>query len=241
MLVIPAIDLLGGRCVRLTQGRYDAETVYSDDPAAVARRWLELGARRIHVVDLDGAREGRPVNLAAVEAIAQEAGEVPLQVGGGIRNEEHLERVFRAGARFAILGTRALQDEAFLTRVMNFYPGRVLVSVDVREGRLALAGWLETGRQGHEEAAARLHALGAREVIVTDVSRDGTLEGLNGELVSQVTAQGLRVIAAGGVASVEDVVRMKALEPAGVSGVIIGKALYAGTVDLAEALRAAAG
>ncbi len=239
MIIIPAIDLRGGRCVRLTQGRYDEETVYADDPAAVAREWVRQGAQRIHVVDLDGAREGRPVNLGAVRAVCAAAAPVPVQAGGGIRSPADLEAVFAAGARWAILGTRAIQDEAFLREALQRYPGRVLVSLDVRDGRLAVAGWLETAGPALEEAAARLAVLGARQVVVTDVSRDGTLGGVNAGLVAAVAARGLEVIAAGGVSSVEDVARLKALAPRGVAGAIVGKALYAGRLTLPAALEAA--
>ncbi len=240
MLLIPAIDLRGGRCVRLTQGRYDMETVYADDPAAVAAAWVRQGAERIHVVDLDGAREGRPVNLGALAAIAA-AVPAPVQVGGGLRTLADIAAAFAAGARWAILGTRALGDPAFLVEALARHPDRILVSLDVRGDRVAVGGWLEESGLGVEEAARRLAAAGVREVIVTDVLRDGTLSGCNAELVTRVARLGLRVIAAGGVSTLDDVRRLKALEPAGVVGAVVGKALYAGTLDLAQALRVAGG
>lgn len=240
MLLIPAIDLRGGRCVRLTQGRYDMETVYAEDPAAVAVSWERLGARRLHVVDLDGAREGRPVNLAALERIAA-AVSIPVQVGGGLRTMADIAAAFGAGARWAILGTRALGDPAFLAEVLGRYPGRILVSLDVRGERVAVGGWLEESAAGVAEAARMLAAAGVREVIVTDVLRDGTLAGCNASLVAEVARLGLRVIAAGGVSTLEDVRRLRELEPEGVVGAVVGKALYAGTLDLAAALRVAEG
>lgn len=238
MLVIPAIDLRGGRCVRLTQGRYDAETVYADDPVAVARDWVAQGAERLHVVDLDGAREGRPVNLGVVRAIAN-AVEVPVQLGGGLRSAADITQALDAGADRVILGTRALQDEGFLKQAAALFPGRIIVSVDVRGERVAVAGWLEEAPLTVDEAAGRLAGLGFGEVIVTDVERDGTLAGINPDLVRRVARHGLRVIAAGGVGSLDDIVILRALAPEGLAGVIVGKALYAGRLNLADALAAA--
>lgn len=239
MIIIPAVDLLGGRCVRLTQGRYDAQTVYADDPAAVAREWARQGAERIHVVDLDGARDGRPVNIEAVRAICA-AVSVPVQMGGGIRSLADLETVFSAGVRWAILGTKAIRDEDFLDAVLARYPDRILISLDVREGRLAVSGWLDTAGPPLDEFAARLARAGVRQVVVTDISRDGTLGGVNAGLVAEVAAHGLAVIAAGGVSSVDDVLRLRALGP-GVAGAVVGKALYTGKLSLAAAIEAGRG
>lgn len=236
--MIPAIDLLGGRCVRLTRGSYADETVYADEPAAVAREWVRQGARRLHVVDLDGAREGRPVNLPAITEITAAAG-VPVQVGGGVRSVEHADTLLDAGVSRLVVGTRALREEGFLRRLAERYAERVIVSLDVRDGRLAVSGWLEEIELTLDAAAARLVGMGMREAVVTDVSRDGTLEGINADLVERVARHGLAVIAAGGVGSVRDIERLRELEPLGVAGVIIGKALYEGRLTLAEALAAA--
>lgn len=240
MLVIPAIDLLGGRCVRLTKGRYDEETVYSEDPVAVARDWVRQGARRLHVVDLDGAREGRPVHLDAVREIAAAAG-VPVQLGGGLRSLDDVAAALAAGADRVLLGTRAVVDPAFLGEAAGRFPGRVLVSLDVRAGRVAVAGWLQTSPLTLDAALDRLSALDLREVVVTDVERDGTLAGVNPDLVRQAARRGFRVIAAGGVSTLDDIRALRALEPEGLVGVIAGKALYAGTLSLPEALAAAEG
>ncbi len=238
MLVIPAIDLRGGRCVRLTQGRYDQETVYADDPVRVAGAWVRQGAPRLHVVDLDGARAGRPVHLGAVAAIAAAAG-VPVQVGGGLRTLEDVAAALAAGADRAVLSTRALADEGFLHQLAARFPGRFVVSVDVRDGRVASSGWLETLPLTPEAALERLAALGLVEVIVTDIGRDGTLGGVNVELLRLAAGRGFRVTAAGGVATLEDIRALRALEPEGLAGVIVGRALYAGRFTLAEALAAA--
>lgn len=240
MLVIPAIDLLGGRCVRLHRGRYEEETVYSDAPAEVAREWVRQGARRLHVVDLDGARAGRPVHLDAVREIAAAAG-VPVQLGGGLRSLDDIAAALAAGADRVLLGTRAVADPGFLGEAAARHPGRVLVSLDVRGGRVAVAGWLKTSPLTLDAALDRLSALDLREIVVTDVERDGTLAGVNPDLVRQAARRGFRVIAAGGVSTIEDIRALKALEPEGLVGVIAGKALYAGTLSLPEALAAAEG
>ncbi len=233
MLVIPAIDLLGGRCVRLTQGRYDKETEYSRQPAEVAREWVKQGAQRLHIVDLDGAKEGRPVNIETLRGIASVA-DVPVQFGGGIRNAGHLEEVFAAGASRAILGTRALTDRGFLINALSEYGERVIVSVDVRGNKVMLQGWLEDSGMDFEATVRDLYGAGLREIIVTDVSRDGTLEGLDPSLIQTAASAGMGVIAAGGVGSLDDI-RLLGQIP-GVKGVIVGKALYAGRFSLAEAL-----
>lgn len=236
MIVIPAIDLRGGRCVRLTRGRYDQEKVYADDPAGTAERWIAQGARRLHVVDLDGARAGRSVNLAAVAEIAAAAGDVPVQLGGGLRRAEDIEAAMAAGADRVILGTRAVGDPAFLREVTARFPGRILVSLDVRGGEVAVAGWLEASSLSFDEALADLSRAGVTEIIVTDVERDGTLQGVDPALVRQATERGFSVLAAGGVGSLEDIALLKDLEPAAPAGVIVGKALYEGRLDLARAI-----
>lgn len=239
--VIPALDLRGGRCVRLTRGDYGAETVYAGDPVAVASRWVAEGARRLHVVDLDGAREGRPVHLDVLRAVA--ALGVPVQFGGGLRAVGDVERCLAAGARWAIVGTRALADPGFLAETRRLFGQAILVSLDLRAGRAAVAGWLEEGLPA-EEAARLLHEAGQRDLIVTDVGRDGTLGGVDEGLFAGMARRGFAVIAAGGVGSLADVEALADLArrlraegaPGRLAGVVVGKALYEGRVSLSEAL-----
>ncbi len=240
--VIPAIDLKGGRCVRLVQGRLDAETVYGDDPVAVARRWVAAGAPRLHVVDLDGAVAGRPIARDLVVAIARAAGSVPVQVGGGIRRREELDAYLAAGVDRVVLGTAALEDRRLVAEAAVAHPGRVWVGLDARDGRLAVRGWLETTAADPVEAARALAALAIGGFVVTDIGRDGTLAGPNlARLLDVARAVPVPVVASGGVASAEDIRRLAAAEGGRLAGAVVGRALYAGTLDLAEALAAAAG
>lgn len=240
MLVIPAIDLRRGRCVRLFQGRPDRETVFSDDPVSVARGWEAKGARWLHVVDLDGAFEGRPVNREAVKAIV-EGVRIPVQLGGGLRTWADVEAALALGVKRVVLGTAVIADPHLVRRACRVYGEAVAVSLDVKDGRVAVSGWEVTSEEGALEAAARLREWGVARLIYTDVRRDGTLEGVNLEGIKAVAeAFGLKVIAAGGVSSIEDLRALKRLEPWGVEGVIIGRALYTGAVDLEEAIAVAA-
>ncbi|QIA26592.1 1-(5-phosphoribosyl)-5-[(5-phosphoribosylamino)methylideneamino]imidazole-4-carboxamide isomerase [Thermaerobacter sp. PB12/4term] len=233
MLVIPALDLRGGRLVRLWQGDYQRETVYGDDPVAAARAFAAAGAPRLHVVDLDGARQGRPVHQALIRQLVR-AVPVPVQVGGGIRDAATAAAYLEDGAAAVIFGTVAVRQPEVVARVAARYPGRVLASLDLKEGRAAVDGWTAAG----EPPAAlleRLRAAGVTEVIVTDTGRDGTLAGVDPAVFAPFLRAGFRVIAAGGVRDVHDVVR---LQHAGLAGVIAGRALYEGTLDLAAALAA---
>jgi len=241
MLVIPAIDLRSGRCVRLFQGRADRETVYSDDPVAVARRWEALGAAWLHVVDLDGAFAGRPQNREVVRRIVG-AVSIPVQLGGGIRTWEDLESTLDLGVKRVILGTAAVTHPDLVRRACAVFGEAVAVSLDAREGRAAIAGWEAAAEASVPELAASLREWGLARIIYTDVRRDGTLAGPNLEATREVArASGLKVIAAGGVSSLEDIRALKELEPLGVEGVIVGQALYTGAVDLKAALTLAAG
>ena len=236
MMLYPAIDIQGGRCVRLVQGRMEEATVYGEDPAAMARRWVVEGAEALHIVDLDGAREGQPQNSEAVLAIRR-AVAVPLQVGGGLRSREAAAAYLDAGVERVVLGTRAAVDAEFLAEICAAHPGRVAVGIDARDGQVALKGWTEVIPLEAPELARRAEDLGAAAVIYTDIARDGTLSGPNVEAVSSLARQvTLPVIASGGVATVEDLRRLKALEADGVEGVIVGKALYEETLTVAEAL-----
>lgn len=241
MLVIPAIDLKGGRCVRLRQGRMEDDTVYGDDPAAVARRWAELGASRIHLVDLDGAFAGRPENLEAVRAVRR-AVDVELELGGGIRDEATAQRLFSEGLDYVILGTAALEEPALVGRVAAAHPGRVLVGIDARDGYVAVRGWAEVSRTRAVDLARTLAGQGAAGFVFTDIERDGMQTGVNREATAAFARHaGAPVIASGGVSDLGDIERLLPLEAHGVVGVITGRALYEGTLDLAQALAMARG
>ncbi|GAB4255366.1 MAG: 1-(5-phosphoribosyl)-5-[(5-phosphoribosylamino) methylideneamino]imidazole-4-carboxamide isomerase [Deferrisomatales bacterium] len=236
MLVIPAIDLKEGRCVRLRQGRMDDDTRYSDRPAEVARRWARLGAPRIHLVDLDGAFAGRPENLEAVRAIRR-AVDVELELGGGIRDEATAERLLGEGLDYVILGTAALEDPALVGRLAGRHPGKILVGIDARGGYVAVRGWADVSRTRAVDLARALADQGAAGFIFTDIERDGMQTGVNLEATAAFArSAGAGVIASGGVADLSDIERLLPLEAHGVVGVITGRALYEGTLDLAEAL-----
>ena len=241
MIVIPAIDLKGGRCVRLRQGRMEDATVYSEDPAAAAARWVSLGARRIHVVDLDGAFAGRPENREAVRAI-RSAVDVELELGGGVRDDATAERLLAEGVDYVILGTAALEDPKLVERLAARHPGKILVGIDARGGRVAVRGWAEVTETRAVDLAAGLTRAGAAGFIFTDIERDGMQTGVNLTATRDFArSAGVPVIASGGVSTLEDIRRLKPLEPDGVVGVITGRALYEGTLDLAEAIALAAG
>jgi len=233
--VIPAIDLRGGRCVRLVQGDYDRETVFSDDPVAVARRWQQEGAPRLHVADLDGAREGRPVNAEAVRAVI-EAVSIPVQVSGGVRDLDAVESWLAAGASRVVLGTAAVRDPELAAEAVRRHGERIVVSVDARDGVVAVDGWEVATDVRAEELLLRLAGLGVSRFVYTDIARDGTLTSPNYEAIAAlVRSTDAAIIAAGGVAEVGHLVRLAEL---GVEGVIVGRALYDGRVHLPEALAA---
>jgi len=239
--LIPAIDLLGGRCVRLAQGEYDAATVYGDDPAVVAARFAAAGIRRLHVVDLDGAKAGRPVNGAAIRGILAAAKPVPVQLGGGLRTLASVEECLALGLERVILGTIALRDPALVRESARRFPGRVAVGIDARDGRVAVEGWTETSELAAEDLARRFEDAGVAAIVYTDIARDGMLSGPNLEATAALAAAvRIPVIASGGVGSLEDVRRAAALAARGVAGVIVGRALYTGAVDLDAALEIAA-
>ena len=232
--IVPAVDLKAGRCVRLLQGRADAETVFSDDPVTMARRWQASRARRLHVVDLDGAFAGRPTQTALVRAMIQ-AVAIPVQVGGGLREIAHVEAVLEAGARWAIVGTRAALDPAFLGDVCGQFGERIIIGIDASHGRVAVDGWTRVLELDAIALARDAGAAGAAGIIYTDIAHDGTQSGPNlwsTEAVAQ--AAGIPVFASGGVGSLEDI-RQLATVP-GLAGVIVGRALYSGAVDLATAV-----
>jgi phosphoribosylformimino-5-aminoimidazole carboxamide ribotide isomerase len=239
--VIPAIDLLGGRCVRLLQGRFDAVTVYAEDPAALARDFAARGAARLHVVDLDGARAGEPREREAVRRIVAAAGGACVQLGGGLRRLEAVEESLALGVERVVLGTAALRDPDLVRDAARRFPGRVAVGLDAREGRVAAAGWLESSEAPVEEVARRFEGAGVAALVHTDIARDGTLEGPNLEASARLAeVVGIPVIASGGVGSEADVRAAAALAARGLAGLIVGRALYTGAVRLERALAIAA-
>lgn len=236
MVVIPAIDLRGGRCVRLVEGRLETETVYGDDPLAWARRFVAAGARRLHVVDLDGAFAGRPRQAALVAELAR-AVPVPVQVGGGLRDPDAVAAVLGAGARWAILGTRAALDPGFLAEACRRWPGRILVGVDAAEGRVAVEGWTRCVDLTAGDLARASARAGAAGLVYTDTRRDGTGRGPDVAGAGAVAAAGgLPVFVSGGIGAVADLRRLAAIP--GVAGAIVGRALYTGAIDLPAALAA---
>jgi len=235
-IIIPAVDIRGGRCVRLLQGRLDQETVYFDRPADAARQWAEQGAELIHVVDLDGAFQGQPANFDAVAAIVREAG-VPIELGGGVRTDETVERYLAAGVERVVIGSRALRDPQWLARLCERFPGRIVGGVDARDGRVAVEGWAETSDVDALAFARGLDGLGLRALVFTDVATDGMMRGPNlGALRRLVEAVRTPVVASGGIATLDDVRAVAAL---GVEGMIVGKALFAGAFSLPSAIEAA--
>lgn len=235
MIVIPAVDVREGRCVRLRQGRADAETVFGDDPVAAAVRWASLGAARLHVVDLDGAFLGVPRQTALVARMIAAVAPVPVEVGGGLRDEAAIEAVLAAGARWAVVGTRAALDPTFLAAVSRRWPDRIIVAVDAHGDRVAVKGWTELSGQTVVEVGSRALAAGAAALLYTDVSRDGTGFGPNLEATATLAgAVPLPVLASGGVGRLDDLRALAALT--GVTGAVVGRALYIGAIDLREAL-----
>ncbi|MBD2530867.1 1-(5-phosphoribosyl)-5-[(5-phosphoribosylamino)methylideneamino]imidazole-4-carboxamide isomerase [Nostoc flagelliforme FACHB-838] len=238
MDVIPAIDLLEGRCVRLYQGDYDRSQVFSDNPADVAKQWVDQGATRLHIVDLDGAKAGKVVNLGAIEAIAH-AVSVPIEIGGGLRDRTSVQQLFNLGIQWAILGTIAVEQPQLVQELCQEFPEQIIVGIDARNGRVATRGWLETSEVLATQLAVQMQELGAAAIIYTDIHRDGTLIGPNLEALRELAAViSIPIIASGGVSSVTDLLSLLALEPQGVTGVIVGRALYTGDILLKEALRA---
>jgi phosphoribosylformimino-5-aminoimidazole carboxamide ribotide isomerase len=237
MLLIPAIDLKDGRCVRLQQGDMSRSTTFGEDPAAVARRWVEAGARRLHLVDLNGAFAGKPVNEGAIKAILAEVGdEIPVQLGGGIRDLDTIERYLDDGLSFIIIGTAAVKNPGFLHDACTAFGGHIIVGLDARDGKVATDGWSKL--TGHEvvDLARKFQDYGVEGVIYTDIGRDGMLSGVNIEAtVKLAQALTVPVIASGGVASLADIEKLCAVEHEGIEGVICGRAIYTGDLDFAAA------
>ena len=241
MLLIPAIDLKDGKCVRLKQGDMRASTTFGDDPAAMARRWVDAGARRLHLVDLNGAFAGKPVNEAAIRAILAEVGdEIPVQLGGGIRDLDTVERYLDDGLSFIIVGTAAVKNPGFLHDACSAFGGHIIVGLDARDGKVATDGWSKL--TGHEvvDLAQKFQDYGVEGVVYTDIGRDGMLSGVNVEATVRLAqALSIPVIASGGLSSVADVEKLCAVEGEGVIGTIAGRAIYDGSLDFKAAQAAA--
>lgn len=236
MKIFPAIDLYGGQAVRLYKGDYDQMTVYDPEPLHTVRKFEAAGARHLHLVDLEGAKTGQTTNLPTIEKLASSTG-LFIEVGGGIRNMETVRRYLNAGASRVILGTAAVTDPDFTARAVAEYGEKIAVGADLKDGKVAIKGWLETSRDTWEVFFAKMQALGVQTIICTDISKDGAMQGTNRDLYKLLTQRfSMHIIASGGVSSLEDI---QALKAAGVHGAIIGKAYYTGAIDLKEAIEVA--
>jgi phosphoribosylformimino-5-aminoimidazole carboxamide ribotide isomerase len=241
MLIIPAIDLKDGHCVRLEQGEMDRATVFSEDPAAMARHWVKQGARRLHLVDLNGAFAGKPVNEAAIKAIVDEMGdEIPVQLGGGIRDLDTIEGYLDDGIRYVIIGTAAVKNPGFLHEACDAFPGHIIVGLDAKDGKVAVDGWSKVTDHDVVDLARRFQDYGVEAVIYTDIGRDGMLTGVNIEAtVKLAQALHIPVIASGGITNLDDVKNLSAVAGEGIMGAITGRAIYQGTLDFAAAQKMA--
>ncbi|HHJ39364.1 MAG: 1-(5-phosphoribosyl)-5-((5-phosphoribosylamino)methylideneamino)imidazole-4-carboxamide isomerase [Methylothermaceae bacteria B42] len=240
MLLIPAIDLKEGKCVRLRQGRMEDDTVFSDDPVAVARRWIDLGAKRLHLVDLDGAFAGTPRNAAVINAITEAFPEVEIQVGGGIRDEDTIQEYLNVGVQYVIIGTKAVSTPHFVSDVATEFPGHIIVGLDAKDGKVAIDGWSKLSRHDVIDMAQRFEEEGVEAIIYTDISRDGMMEGVNIEATARLAeAIHIPVIASGGITNLDDIKALGEIADLGVMGAITGRAIYEGTLDFAEALKLA--
>ena len=237
MLLIPAIDLKDGHCVRLIQGDMDQSTTFGEDPAIIARRWLDAGARRLHLVDLNGAFAGQPKNLAAIKAILKEVdGRIPVQLGGGIRDLDTIEKYIDAGISYVIIGTAAVKNPGFLQDACSAFGGHVIVGLDAKDGKVAIDGWSKLTGQDVHSVAKRFEDWGVESIIYTDIGRDGMLTGINVDATVRLAqALSIPVIASGGLSSIKDIEQLCAVEDEGIEGVICGRAIYSGDLDFSQA------
>ncbi|GAA6151227.1 1-(5-phosphoribosyl)-5-[(5-phosphoribosylamino)methylideneamino]imidazole-4-carboxamide isomerase [Pseudoteredinibacter isoporae] len=236
MLIIPAIDLKDGACVRLRQGLMEDSTVFSDDPAAMATQWVEQGCRRLHLVDLNGAFEGKPVNGDVVTAIAKAHPELPIQIGGGIRSADTIEYYLNAGVDYVIIGTKAVKEPEFVTDMCKQFAGHIIVGLDAKDGLVATDGWAEVSEVKATELAKRFEQDGVSSIVYTDIARDGMMQGVNVEAtVTMAQASSIPVIASGGVTNMDDIRALKDVADKGICGAITGRAIYEGTLNMAEA------
>ena len=240
MLIIPAIDIKNGKCVRLSQGQMDKETIYSDDPVAIADKWVESGARRLHIVDLDGAVKGRPSNADIIHDIAAAHPDVPIQVGGGIRDEDSIQAYLDVGVSFVIIGTRAVTTPHFVSDVCLEFPGHIIVGLDAKDGKLATNGWSKLSHHDATDMAQRFEEDGVAAIIFTDIGRDGMLNSVNVDatvnLCREIT---IPVIASGGISNLDDIKALCEAGEEGIFGAITGRAIYEGTLDFAQAQKLA--
>ena len=240
MLIIPAIDIKDGKCVRLSQGRMDQATIYSDDPVSMAGKWVRAGARRLHIVDLDGAVKGRPSNADIIHAIAEACPDVPLQVGGGIRDEDSIQAYLDVGVSYVIIGTRAVTTPHFVSDVCLEFPGHIIVGLDAKDGKLATNGWSKLSHHDAIDMAQRFEEDGVAAIIFTDIGRDGMLNSVNIEATVRLCrAITIPVIASGGITNLADIRRLCEAKEEGIYGAITGRAIYENTLDFAAAQRLA--
>ena len=237
MILIPAIDLKEGHCVRLRQGNMDDSTVFSDDPVAMAGQWVEQGCRRLHIVDLDGAFEGEPINADVIEEISNTYPDLEIQIGGGIRSIDTVEAYLEAGVNYVIIGTMAVKRPEFVTELCSEFPGNVIVGLDAKNGMVATHGWAEESEHEAIDLARRFEDQGVAAIVYTDISRDGMMQGVNVEATRDLArAIEVPVIASGGVTNLDCIIKLNEVSDSGIMGVIIGRALYEGTISLPEAL-----
>ncbi len=235
MLLIPAIDLKDGQCVRLKQGRMEDDTVFSDQPVDMAGRWVEAGARRLHLVDLNGAFAGEPVNGDAIRAIAAKYPDLPIQVGGGIRDEATIEAYLKAGVSYCIIGTQAVKEPEFVARACQSFPGHIIVGLDAKDGMVAINGWAEVTDQEVTQLAKRFENDGVSAIVYTDIGRDGMMTGCNVEATTTLAnAINIPVIASGGITNLRDIEALCQADTNNIMGAITGRAIYEGTLDFAE-------
>lgn len=235
MLLIPAIDLKDGKCVRLKQGRMEDTTVFSDDPVAVADRWVEAGARRLHLVDLNGAFEGKPMNAGVIKAIAEKHPDLPIQVGGGIRDEETIQTYLDAGVQYVIIGTKAVNAPHFVNDICLDFPGHIIIGLDAKDGKVAIDGWSKLSKHDVIDMAQHFEHDGVAAIVYTDISRDGMMSGVNIEAtVKLAQAITIPVIASGGITNLDDVRKLCEVAEEGITGAITGRAIYEGTLDFVE-------
>ncbi len=236
MLIIPAIDLKDGKCVRLRQGRMDDSTVFSDNPVEMAAKWVDAGCRRLHLVDLNGAFAGTPVNGEIVSAIAKAYPDLPIQIGGGIRSAETIEAYLKAGVDYVIIGTKAVKEPEFVTEMCKRFPGHIIVGIDAQDGMVATDGWAEISSVRAIDLARRFRDDGVSSIVYTDISRDGMMQGVNVDATAELAREcGIPVIASGGVTDINDIHALAAVADQGILGAITGRAIYEGTLDVAQA------
>ena len=236
MKIIPAIDIQNGNCVRLKQGDFAKETIFNSSPIDMAEKWIDGGAERLHLVDLDGARLGSPINIGIVSSICEKFPSIPFQIGGGIRNLETAEKYLRAGAKYIIIGTKAVEDPNFIKILCEKFPGKIIVGIDAKNGEVATEGWKSISNKNAIELAKEFENYGVVEIVYTDIEKDGMMKGLNVEATLNLAENiNIPVIASGGVSCIDDIQKMKSYSESGVSGIIVGRALYERKFSIKEA------